>query len=157
MNEYLTSVVFAAGLGVLSDIITVSYGKTSKGTEKYVKLAVSLCILACIILPAAKSVDYEALFVNFEAEESYNSVAADESLYVLERECEDKTSSYIFEKTGIKPIRVVIDMKTENRNNAVSITKAETCILSENKDCENMVRLSAKEALGVEVDIVYEQ
>ncbi len=159
INDYLVSVVFASGLGILSDIITVSYGKTAKGTEKYVKLAVSLCILACIILPAAKSVDYDALFREYnisQSGENVNVIVSD-SLYTLERECEEKTSDYIFEKTGIKPNRIVIDMESGSKNNSVSIIKAEIHILTENKKYEEKVRSAAAEALGTEVDIVYEQ
>ncbi len=155
VNEYLASVVAAAGLGVVSDIICTSYGKSSKGTEKFVKLAVTLCMLAFIVLPCVRTADYRALFDSFYASGANAVINEADRLYTLEYECEKKVSEYIFEKTGIKPAKVIIDMKADGET--FSIVKAEAVIKTEDKESGEAVCFAATEALGVKVNVTYEK
>lgn len=154
VNEYLVSVVAAAGLGVVSDIICTSYGKSSKGVEKFVKLAVTLCMLGFIIIPAIRSADYAELIGSLEVTEASGKVNEDDVLYKLEYECEQRAAEYIFEKTGIKPIKAVIDIKSEGQ--APYIDEAEIILEAKYKEQDDAVRQAALEALGVEVNVVYE-
>lgn len=155
MSEYLVSVVAASVLGVVSDIICTSYGTGSKAVEKFVKLAVTICMLGLIILPAMKSdilLDLQDI-----TEVSYTAVNENvsDSLYMLEYECEQKTSEYIFTKTGIKPVRVIIDMKSDGE--VLAVEKAEIVLERKYEEKSSAISDAATEALGVKVNVLYEQ
>ncbi len=155
---YLISVVSASALGILADLVTASYGKSGKSIGKYVKLATTLCILACILMPAIKSIDYDELFDKAQLEmQSASDVKEADSLYILRLECEEKASEYIFSKTGIKPISVSIEMELQEESCEPIITEARVIISESDADAFDDVRLLAQWALGTEVEVTYDE
>ncbi len=158
IKGYLMSVVFASALGIVCDLMVVSYGKNGKNIEKHVKLAVTLCILACILMPAIKSADYGELFDMTRLEtEAASGVNAQDSLYILRSECEEKVSEYIFAKIGIKPIDVSIEMELQDGTFNPYITESKVKIKKEDSDFAQDICSVAREALNAEVEIIYEE
>ena len=127
ISGYLVSVVFASALGIVSDLMVASYGKSGKKIEKHVKLAVTLCILACILMPVIKNTDYNEIF-DFEAftVDGASEVKKQDSLYLLRIECEEKVSEYIFTETGItifqKHVRSLLIITQKNKYNFIKFT-----------------------------------
>lgn len=152
ISEYLMTVVSASVIAVISDLICRSYGKSGKGIEKYVKLAVSICVLACVLLPGVKNVELGNLNVALNEKYTANE---QESIFVLEKETEENLKEYIFSKTGIKPKAVSINIELKP-GGYIEIKDATVEILQGDSASTEQIKEAATEGLGMEVDVIYE-
>ncbi len=155
INEYLLGIVCAASLGTVSDIVNDSFLSHRKSVVKYIRLGVTLCVVACIIFPLTKSFKNNVVFdFDYKTELPIYDGANVESNYVLERECEYKISEKIFEEIGIKPLSVSIKIETEAEKTYVS--EAKIVLKEESAEYAEAIKNIANMALGAETVIEYE-
>lgn len=155
INEYLLGIVCAASLGTVADIVNDSFLSHRKNVMKYIRLGITLCVTACIIFPLTESIKSNVTFdFNYKTELPSYAKTNVESNYVLKRECEYKISEKIFEETGIKPLSVSINIKTEAEKTFVS--EARIVLKEESAEYAEAIKNIANKALGAETVIEYE-
>ncbi len=138
IKEYLFTIVATSALGIIADI-AVKGGKQGS-VEKYVRLAVTLCVLSCIIMPISQIKLDNSIFDENGYLVKNNPEIEINELYIAEKESEGRLSLYIYQKYGIKPVSVSIDMILRKEENLPELK--EINIVLENKEKEEYRRIS---------------
>ncbi|MBR5308932.1 MAG: hypothetical protein IKU43_09180 [Clostridia bacterium] len=111
-NEYLLTVTAAGAIGVVSDIVNTSYSGRIKGLAGYIKFGTAVCVVACIVIPLLTFGKSGELYgIINEIPKITESNYTENSLYLLERECEEKLVTEITEKCGITLSDTEISLK----------------------------------------------
>ena len=150
MKEYLILLVSASALGVVADLVCGAYGAKAKGLERVLRTAVALAILGALFSPLLRSLSSDAFWDALCVQETPTAPVADAPLSFLKNECEATLADRVFEKTGIKPASVRIDMELSEEG-SVRITAATVVLSAKDKPCAGEVRRLCEELLGTDV------
>ena len=156
-SNYLLTVVGAVLTAVVADIINSSVSKKAKGVEKYIKFGIILCVLSVLVLPLVRLFgDAPELIPKTQITDAGNTgIIENDSLYILEKECENALEEELIAKTGIKPVSVSIEMKWGN--DCPVIEKALIIIPKGSDENKSMVAEEAEKALGLKAEIITEE
>ena len=153
IKEYLIAITICCIVGGLADIITSSFSEKYPDIEKVVSLGITLCIISVILIPVLNK-PWQDIIEKELAEYEYDvDNGKTDSSEFLEIEIEMMTKEYILKKTGINPIYVGIEIEV-NENN-VAVKDAEVKLEKDSSYCEQNVITAGREALGIDVRIVY--
>ncbi len=157
MKEYLFTIVCIAAVDFL--IYFLSCTVNNHSFDRYIKIALKLCMLSIIIYPIAPKESFADIYDRIEIEEKYTDEKelSENSLYILERECEERLSEYIFQKAGIKPRSVSIQIEKKENENSVNIKEATIKMPKIAEDKNEELKKIAAEALKWEVEIIYDE
>ena len=151
MKEYLILLVSASALGVVADLVCGAYGAKAKGLERVIKTAVALAILGALFTPFVRTLRSDAFWDSLRAQEIPQTVSeTDAALSFLKTECEATLSEKVFEKTGIKPVSVRIDMELSEEGN-VRVNAATVVLPAKDGPRTGEVRYLCEELLGTDV------
>lgn len=156
-SNYLLTVVGAAITAVAADVVNSSVSKKTKGLEKYIKFGIVLCVVSCMVLPLVKLFDTGVqLIPDMVITDTENTTSTEnDSLYILERECEEALVEELIAKTGIKPVSVSIEMKWDK--DCPVIEKALVILPKGCDDDKNTVAQETEKALGAKAEIITEE
>ncbi len=160
MTEYISTIIIAtvsAGIcGMLFD------NKDGTGVGKYVRFAVSLCVLCALVLPVFKNmgnIDFSVREYRAEFDGQYGGISEKTDEYILQRAkeniCEEIKES-IFLKFGIMPVSCDIQFSVTEKGGSVAVIvdSAKITLKEENKDSSDAIRDYAETLLGEAVQIV---
>lgn len=147
-SEYLITVAGGAALGIVADIFTEAFSGRRRGVEKYINFGITVCIVSCMLLPLTKlfGKGYEIFPQNTFSDAYGATSASDDSLYILERECEEKLSEKIQLEAGINVSGICIEMKKEGDNPVIESAVIE--LFPEDSGKLSLVEEIASVALG---------
>lgn len=156
MKEYLFTIVCVAAIDLLTYFL--SFSVNNESFDRYIKIALKVCMLSVIIYPVIGSKSYDIIQDSINIEESYldEKTLSENSLYILERECEEKLSEYIFQKSGIKPIDISIQIEKKETENGVSIKEATIKMPKGSEEENEHLKKITADALNREVEIIYD-
>lgn len=159
ISGYFLTVVGSAALGIAADILTDAFSKGKHGIEKYIKFGVSMCIASCMLLPLIRlfATNTNISFDKYFTKGSESTYAENDSLYILEYECEEKLAEKIYTEIGIKAADISIEM--EMQSDIPNIIGAEITLSSCDADKSSAVIEAARNALGTntEITIAYKE
>ena len=153
-SNYLLTVTLAALAAVVADVVNSAVSKRTKGLEKYIKFGITLCVVSCMIMPLLK-LSFSDIKIIPDAVQTDAANSDNDSLYILERECEGALSEELISKTGIKPVEVIIEMKWDN--DCPEIVKALIVLPKGCDDHKNTVDMETEKALGLKAEIIMEE
>lgn len=154
IKEYLIALVGACTIGAIADLVTSSFSEKYPGLDKSVRLGITVCVLAVVLLPlfGGGKDDEITMWEGFHDTEAVFS-EYDRSSF-LEKEVQEETKRYIFEKTGIRITDAAINIEIKD-DTTVEITEAEITVSSLYYEQRDKISAAALEALGREAIIIY--
>ncbi len=153
LSGYLLTVAGGAAFGIIADILTDAFSKSKRGTDKYINFGVTLCIASIMILPPLRlfgggaDIDFERYFT--QGTESTHTTS--DSLYILERECEEKLSEKLYTDLGIKVTDISIEI--EMRDGTPYVLNAAIVLSPSEEEKKTTVLECARTALGPNAEI----
>lgn len=153
ISDYLMTVTGAAFSAIAADIVSEAFMKGKNGLEKYIRFGITVCVASCMLLPLTGTFDIiKDSLGNMEyALESGYDDSEENTMYILEKECEEKLSEIIYSETGIKPVCISIKITTED-GNPDKVQAAVTLALCDADKSEEIKRISDA-ALGTCVSV----
>lgn len=156
MREYLFTIVCVAVVDLLTYFISCSASNSS--FDRYIKIALKICMLSVIIYPIVGSEGLDNILNEVDTEERYidETVLSENSLYILEKECEEKLCEDIFQKTGIKVTNVSIQIERKEADNGIRIKTAKIIMPKKCEGRNEELKKIVTEALKYEAEIIYD-
>lgn len=150
------TVAGAACAGIVADIVKDAFCIRGKGIEKYIRFGITLCITCVIVLPFTKA--FKNIGTAFAYFPGYSGEAYEcesDSLYILEKECEEKLKNEITSQIGIVPADITVEMVLSD--NIPHIIKAVVTVFPEDaEELETIKQISFK-ALGREAETLIKE